>query len=671
MSHFSPSTTFAEILTRLITQSGYTISQVGRMANVPKRTLTNWTAGYVKKPRQPDDLLRVCRVLQLSPTQTRDLFTHADLPAPEGLVHGVPFHVGVDLPYFVGRNAEIDHITHAVREGKAKPIYAIVGMAGIGKTSLAWHLAHHLKHHFKDGVLWARISHSDAIETTIASFALAFGIETASLRDLDSKSRVLRTLLASKTVLMVLDNAEHFEDVLPLLPPTGKSLVIITTQQQAFGSLHGIERITLSPMRDEAWDLCEHFLPLQRIHGERDALAELIQRLGGLPLALTIAFNRLQHEPQWTVHDLLEALDSIYALESQKTAVYQVFMLSYQRLSPVLQDIFAVMGLFYLADVPSEGVAYVLNVSLRYATDSMNKLCQASMLSYLAPQNTYYLHPLLWQFAKALPQPPEHQNRLIAFYIGFAQTQAMHYPILQRHLEAMLYVLQLALENGAYAQMTEGIKSLFSYLEDYGLLARLAPLTKALYDALQAGEDEPLLATVGYYYSRLLRRMGDTEIAEKLATVSLELANKHNITRIRLLCHNSLGVHALHRNDLEQALFHFYATRDLINAHELFGYRYANLVNIASTLQSLGNDAEAEQVLLTLIALVDSHDKDNQMVQTTLCNAYLLLRGIAYRKGDRETLRQYQHIGLALARQLQNNALEGAFLAPKWESNGN
>jgi transcriptional regulator with XRE-family HTH domain len=665
MSHFFHTKTFADRLQNLITQSGYTTSQVGRMANVPKRTLTNWTAGYVKKPRYPDDLLRVCRVLQLSPAQTRDLFELATLPAPTDLIHTEPFHVGVDLPYFVGRKAEINHITNAVREGNAKSIYALVGMAGIGKTSLAWHLAHQLKPYFKDGVLWASIRHSDAIETMITSFALAFGIETASLPDIDSKSRVLRTLLASKTVLIVLDNAEYFEDVLPLLPSIGKSLVLITTQQQAFGSLHGIERLLLSPMVDEAWDLGAHFLSQERIHAEKDALAELIERLGGLPLALTIAFNRLKHEPQWTVRQLLELLDSIHALESQKTNVYQMFMMSYQRLSPTLQAMFGVMGLFYLADIPTDGVAFVLNISLRHATDGMSKLCLASMLDYNRYTHTYSLHPLLWQFAKDLPQDTAHQNRVITFYSQFVQTHTMHYPVIQRHLEPIMYVLHRAFDMGAYIQVTDGIIALFSYLEDYGLLARLTVLIQALYTALTEGTDEPLLATVGYYYSRLLRRTGNPENAEMLANISLELASKHHITRICLLCHNSLGVHALSGNELEQALWHFYAARDLINAHELFGYRYANLVNIASTLYELHRDAEAEQTLLTVVELVDDDDKDNHMIQTTLCNAYWLLWGIAHRKNDTTALQKYQHVGLALARQLQNSALEQAFLAPK------
>jgi hypothetical protein len=665
MSHFFETKTFADTLQNLITQSGYSTSQVGRMANVPKRTLTNWTAGYVKKPRHPDDLLRVCRVLQLSPAQTRDLFHQADLPAPEGLIYAVPFHVGADLPYFVGRKTEINYITDAVRENKAKPIYALTGMAGIGKTSLAWHLAHQLKPYFKDGVLWASIRHSATVETVIASFALAFGIETASLPDLDSKSRVLRTLLASKTVLMILDNAEYVEDVLPLLPSTGKSLVLITTQQQAFGSLHGIERISLSPMIDEAWDLSAHFLSQERILAERDTLAKLIERLGGLPLALTIAFNRLKHEPQWTVRQLLEFLDNIHALESQKTTVYQVFMMGYQRLSPVLQATFGVMGLFYIADIPSDGVAFVLNISLRQATDRMSKLCLASMLDYNPHNQTYSLHPLLWQFAKDLPQNPAHQNRLIAFYIELAQAHATHYSLMKHHLEPIIYVLHRALENGAYTQVAEGITALFSYLEDYGLLARITPLIQALYNDLMGGDDEPLLATVGYYYSRLLRRTGNLELAETLAHVSLEIAIKNNITRIHLLCHNSLGIHALSRNDLESALWHFYAARDLINAHELFGYRYANLVNIGSTLHELNRFAEAEQTLLVVVGLVDDDDKDNHMIQTTVCNAYWLLCEIAHRKGDMEVLQKYQYAGLALARQLQNTVLEQAFLAPR------
>ena len=174
----------ADLLTQFIKRSGYTPGQLEKLSGVPKPTIVNWMEGRVRRPRTVNDLVRLTAVLHLSEKEASQLLQSAGHPTiaelrrdlqqkpdetlarllghweqlPEAKqASAVPFQAMAHLPYFVGREAELEQLKQTLLAGEHAAIYSIQGMGGVGKTALAAHLAYQLRRAFPYGVLWARV----------------------------------------------------------------------------------------------------------------------------------------------------------------------------------------------------------------------------------------------------------------------------------------------------------------------------------------------------------------------------------------------------------------------------------------------------------------------------------------------------------------------------------
>ncbi|MEO0596264.1 MAG: NB-ARC domain-containing protein, partial [Chloroflexota bacterium] len=545
---------FSQQLDKHITDSGYSISQVARLADISKRTLANWVAGHVQKPRDAEAVLRLCQSLTLSPVQTQHLFSLAGLPAPSSLISDIPFHIGPDLPYFVGRQPEIEAITSDVKTGKLPFAYAIIGMAGVGKTTLAWHLAHRLQSYFPDGVLWAQdVAQANTIETALTSFALSFGVDVSELPDLDSKQRVWHTMMRGKQAIIILENAEQFADLAPLLPAQGSNLVLITTRQQGFGTMDGAHAVNLSCFDTEAWQIVEHFLPAERIRAEHADLQALIDAVGGLPLALSITLSRLSTEPHWTVAQFNQRLARIDSLATDSVSVQSAFALTYERLPELTRMVFSVLGMFDRDTISLDALASVLDLPLDDTLAELTLLYRASLVQY-NKADTYRLHPLLAQFARRTPPAENFQLRFINYYVSYIEAHYHDYDTLTAQLTNILRMIDIALAHNAIDALVDTLSMFFSFLENRGLLRRIDTQMKRLYEQVQMHDDTKQKAIVAYYYGRLERRLGHWQHGETLTRESLTLSTANQQIRVMLLCHNSLGIHAQQAGQLDDAL---------------------------------------------------------------------------------------------------------------------
>ena len=121
-----------------------------------------------------------------------------------------PFQAIAAISYFVGRESELADLEAVlVSEGRS-PTAVLHGIGGVGKTTLAAQAAYRLRPYFPDGILWARLDLSETL-SILTSFAAAYGQDIGHYPDLDSRSRVVRGILANKQALIVLDNA-HSSD---------------------------------------------------------------------------------------------------------------------------------------------------------------------------------------------------------------------------------------------------------------------------------------------------------------------------------------------------------------------------------------------------------------------------------------------------------------------------
>ncbi len=112
---------------------------------------------------------------------------------------------------------------------------------------------------------------------------------------IETQAGLLRSMMASRSVLIVADNARDADQVRPLLPGNRACLVLVTSRCQLIGlvAAYGATPIGLGLLtRAEALQLLGHRLGGHRLADETCAAEELITGCAGLPLALTVAAAR-------------------------------------------------------------------------------------------------------------------------------------------------------------------------------------------------------------------------------------------------------------------------------------------------------------------------------------------------------------------------------------------
>ena len=128
-------------------------------------------------------------------------------------------------------------VAGAAGPGGVVGIAAIGGMAGVGKTTFAVHAAHQLADRFPDGQIFLPLhGHTPGQQPVgpadaLASLLLTAGVAPAQIPPgLEARMALWRHRLARR-LLLVLDDAASSEQVLPLLPGAGASVVLVTSRR--------------------------------------------------------------------------------------------------------------------------------------------------------------------------------------------------------------------------------------------------------------------------------------------------------------------------------------------------------------------------------------------------------------------------------------------------------
>jgi predicted ATPase/class 3 adenylate cyclase/DNA-binding CsgD family transcriptional regulator len=236
-------------------------------------------------------------------------------------VHGFP---GV-LTSFVGRSAELDEVAGLLARYR---MVTVTGPGGMGKTRLAGEAARRVADRFADGVWLAELAGVADPDLVPAAVAVALGIQHSGGGPM---LEALAEVLAARQVLLVLDNCEHLIDAVAglcgtLLPAADDVRILATSREPA--GVPGEARYRLPPLglpepgpgggadgsvavalfADRARQADPHFT----MDGETGpAVARLLSRLDGMPLAIELAAARVE---ALGVGPLLDRLDDQFNL---------------------------------------------------------------------------------------------------------------------------------------------------------------------------------------------------------------------------------------------------------------------------------------------------------------------------------------------------------------------
>ncbi|NKE63878.1 SARP family transcriptional regulator, partial [Lentzea sp. PSKA42] len=191
----------------------------------------------------------------------------------------IPHQIPAPPAQFVGRDHELGLLDHA--DGPLV-ISAVSGAAGVGKTALAMRWAHQAAHRFPAGQLYVNLRGFDpAVEPAkpqevIRRFLAALGVHPGQIpKDETTQAELYRELVASKKLLVLLDNARDAEQVRPLLPGGDRCQVLITSRDR-MSDLAGARPLELGMLRHaEAVALVTERIGAGRAAAEPEALARL------------------------------------------------------------------------------------------------------------------------------------------------------------------------------------------------------------------------------------------------------------------------------------------------------------------------------------------------------------------------------------------------------------
>ncbi|MFC9551415.1 protein kinase [Rhodococcus sp. NPDC056960] len=248
------------------------------------------------------------------------------LPArPTGA--GRKTNLPLDLTSFVGRRAELAEGRKLLSTSR---LVTLTGIGGVGKTRLALRVADTLRRAFPDGIWLVELGELRDGQLLTHMVATALGVR----HEVTGPLPVLTEYLATKNLLLILDNCEHVisaaADLTIALLRSCPGLKILTTSREPLG-IGGESVLRVPPLKAPEPDYDPPLLSLPQyeaitLFAERAAravssfeltednhvaVARICRRLDGLPLALELAAARLR---VMSPDQILQRLNDRYAL---------------------------------------------------------------------------------------------------------------------------------------------------------------------------------------------------------------------------------------------------------------------------------------------------------------------------------------------------------------------
>jgi DNA-binding SARP family transcriptional activator len=341
------------------------------------------------------------------------------LASRPGVGAPVPRTLPADDAAFTGRAQELaalDDALAATGDLASKPvaIWAITGMAGVGKSTLTVHWAHRVADRFPDGQLYLNLRSHTCDEPMPAAEALLALLGALGARpdrrpaDVDDLATLYRSTMAGRRVLTVLDNASSAEQIRCLLPGGPGCVVVVTSRDRlsALVAREGAHRLVLDVLRpDEAHCLLHKTLGEERVRAEPAATEELARACAYLPLALRIAATQLADRPYRTIAEQVSRLaegNKLNALTingDDEVAVRSAFHHSYVAMPPDAQRMFGRLGLVPDRELTAPVAAAAAGVTVPEAERLLDRLA-AEHLIHERHAGHYYLNDLVRSYAK-------------------------------------------------------------------------------------------------------------------------------------------------------------------------------------------------------------------------------------------------------------------------------
>ncbi|WP_214102716.1 AfsR/SARP family transcriptional regulator [Acrocarpospora catenulata] len=533
------------------------------------------------------------------------------LPRPR-LAAQPPSGLPRDVFNFTGRAEEISQLTAmAAARATAVTVLRVDGMAGVGKSTLALHVAHMLAPRYADGQIYLDLyghrSENAALDPFDALTRLlrAIGIPGERIpKSLDEGATLWRTELARRRMLIVLDDATGHEQIRHLLPGAPGSLVLITSRRRLAG-LDDAPPLTLNPLpHDDAITLLGRIIG-PRLSRETEDVAKVVELCGYLPLAIVLAGQQFGGRTSWRVSDVVARLSEkgrrLAELRAENREVIAAFECSYQELDNRHRQTFRSLGLHPSPEITIDCAAALLSED-RATTERLLDGIHDHHLITEPIRGRYCFHDLIWEYARSLaendpaPQRRAAMARVLDFYLHLADQadrmlppfrarphiEIAHVPQvrpefrsadearewLEKEMDNLIHLIRYASADGWARHATLFPHVLSHFLEAGGNWKEATYLHELAISGWRELADQPGLARALAEASKVNWRIGNYEQAIRFATEGLAIRRALNDQSGIAELLDQFGRIYWHRADFETAREY---CREALNIRKMLG----------------------------------------------------------------------------------------------------
>ncbi|HEX3492548.1 MAG TPA: tetratricopeptide repeat protein, partial [Streptosporangiaceae bacterium] len=404
-------------LRRLRAEAGLTQEELAEAARLSPRSVSDLERGINRTARKETARLLAGALGLIGPARAEFEAAAKGRSVPDGAgtggVAAATRTLPRDIGSFTGRQEELGQLaTAAAGSGGVVGIYAIGGMAGVGKTAFAVHAAHRLAGRYPGGQVFLPLhGHTPgqqpvAPEDALASLLLTAGVAAAHIPPgPEARAALWRDRLAGRQLLLILDDAAGSEQVRPLLPGSGGSLVLVTSRRR-LSALEGATAVSLDTLPPgQAAALLVRLACRPALSPDDPAVGEITGMCGCLPLAIAMVARQLHHHPAWTAAgraaELAAAAGRLELMVTENLSVAAAFDLSYTDLTGEQQRLFRRLGLHPGADINGYAAAALDGTGLDAARRGLEALYDQCLLTEPAA-GRYRMHDLIREHARVL-----------------------------------------------------------------------------------------------------------------------------------------------------------------------------------------------------------------------------------------------------------------------------
>ncbi|GHO50805.1 tetratricopeptide repeat protein [Ktedonospora formicarum] len=596
----------------------------------------------------------------------------------------IPAASGAQL---VGREEVLARIRNMVCTGHQGEMIALHGLPGIGKTSLAQALAHvhTIRARFCDGILWAALGPHPDMTGLLNRWGELLGLSATQLSSLDgndARARALHNVIGTRSLLLIIDDVWRVEDVLALKVGGPHCAYVMTTRFPEIATSVSVDGVIhVDELGEQESMVLLQVLAPQVIEREPEKANELIQAVGGLPLALTLIGNYVRKQAEsGQPRRITEALQR---LESAKERLHlsvstdadkaqaQPNRHSHQSLQSVIamtdqQFDEPTRAAFYtLSILPSKPESFSEEVALAVTS------CQVEVLDTLVDSgileshgtNRYTLHQTIRDYAYdrllVTSGADAAYHTLVTYVVSLLESQSNSYDILEQERAVIAIALKQADALNMQSELVRAVIAFVPYCQVRGYYAQAEQYLLRAEQVATRLNNQSVLTTIYLSMGQILQQQGKFNQAEAIFQQGIALARQfHDLEQVSAFLRD-LGSIAWKVGNYAQAEAYLEEGLDIArkcNDKKLMGSLLKELGPVSSLR---GKYSQAEAYFQEGLQIVLQLEDYEQTAVTLLMN----LGVTAGQQGNHSKAAQYFREGLELARQIGHSQRISALLA--------